>query len=153
MATSTGWSWPDSELEYQPILHGNVIAHRSMFARQGSPSNRQSGCPKKYCPFDARGLDAADFRFGAMPSERNTDNTYKLQVSLNAAEYLDVIEDITQHTGTARETHIIELLRSGLQATRALQTSADWNWIKAAKRPANFQFGKVGKKETLTKYG
>jgi hypothetical protein len=71
---------------------------------------------KKIDPFDSRGLDPADFRFGSFPSEGNTNNTFKLQVHLNAVEYADLINEIRQYEGAARDERIKELLHIGLQA-------------------------------------
>jgi hypothetical protein len=88
---------------------------------------------KRIDPFESRGLDPADFRFEAMPSQGDTENTYQLEVHLSATEYPDVIEYLTQYKGDEREERIKELLRLGLQKSQA--QDACTALIAKAKRP------------------
>ena len=51
-------------------------------------------------------------------------NDYVVKASLIRTEYPDVIEDITQYEGDARDERIKELLRLGLQAIQAQEACA-----------------------------
>ncbi len=54
----------------------------------------------------------------------NNDDDFELEVHLITTEYPDVIDDLTQYKGAARDERIKELLRLGLQAIQAQEACA-----------------------------